>query len=160
MFSKNFTCLGLVVLFIGCNREDQTRSVSGGWLKGNPDEKFSTIANQFRGFDATMAEMGYRYIELYWAGRDGNWEYAGYQTKNIKSALTHGLERRPKKASSSQIFLEQTLPQMSETIASKDSAVFMERFDQFTQSCNACHVMEKVEFIKIKPPLHRISPAH
>lgn len=51
-----------------------------GWLsQGSVEERFAVVASQLRGFDVAMVEVGYRYGELYWAGRDGNWEFAAYQ---------------------------------------------------------------------------------
>ena len=50
------------------------------WLvQGSSDERFVKIASQLRGFDVAMVETGYRYGELYWAGRDENYDYARYQ---------------------------------------------------------------------------------
>ena len=96
-------------------------SGEGGWLKGTTDEKFDTVAKQLRGFDMAMVETGYRYVELYWAGYDGNWGYADYQAKKIRVAIENGLERRPKRAESAQAFLTQALPLVEESIAQKNA---------------------------------------
>jgi len=75
-------CLSMVVFLFACNYRDKNKS-SGpdGWLKGDESQKFETIAKQLRGFDMAMVETGYRYQELYWAGKDENWEYASYQVE-------------------------------------------------------------------------------
>ncbi len=52
-----------------------------------------------------MVETGYRYQELYWEGQDQNWDYAGYHLNKIKIAIENGLERRPKRAKSTENFL-------------------------------------------------------
>ena len=52
-----------------------------------------------------MVEIGYRYQELYWAGADSNWEYAGYQLAKIDLALANARERRPKRQASAARFL-------------------------------------------------------
>lgn len=116
------------------------------------------MAEQLRGFDVAMVETGYRYIELYWAGKEKNWDYARYQADKIKTTITHGLKRRPKRAASAQSFLEISLPQLTEAIVRKDSNAFADRFQVLTHSCNACHAMENMGFIKISQPRHRLSP--
>jgi len=131
------------------------------WLMNEPgaDERFAKVARQLRGFEVTMAEIGYRYGELYWAGRDRNWQYAAYQAKKIQTALARGVERRPKRARSAQV-LGGALPQLEEAIAASDAALFDERFRVLTQSCNACHQSENKPFIAVAPPAERHSPVH
>src|SRR3990172_9440034 len=112
--------LMVVFLFACCSRDENKPSGADGWLKGDENQKFETIAKQFRGFDMAMVETGYRYQELYWAGKDENWEYAAYQAEKIKVAVENGLERRPKRAVSAQDFLNIALPEMDSSIASRD----------------------------------------
>ncbi|MBI5472306.1 MAG: hypothetical protein HY961_08175 [Ignavibacteriae bacterium] len=130
------------------------------WLKGTSDEKFHTVARQLRGFDMAMMETAHRYTELYWAGRDGNWQYAKYQAEKIRTAIENGLQRRPKRAASAQTFLTFVLPEMLTAIEKQDSSLFWNRFGALTSTCNACHEAEKVAFINVAPPETRLSPAH
>lgn len=67
----------LASLFIvGCQKGNENTenheapAGPGGWLQGDTQEKFHTLAEQLRGFDVAMVETGYRYIELYWAGKE------------------------------------------------------------------------------------------
>jgi hypothetical protein len=47
----------------------------GGWYKRlSPDARAAAIERQLRGFETTMAEVAYRYTEMYFGGVDGNWE--------------------------------------------------------------------------------------
>ena len=40
------------------------------WLaEGSTEQRFLKVARHFRGLDQAMIEIGYRYEELYWAGR-------------------------------------------------------------------------------------------
>lgn len=105
------------------------------------------VARHLRGFDMAMVETSHRYAELYWAGIDGNWGYADYQLKKIRTAVENGLERRPKRAASAQTFLTMVIPHLEEAIVHKDSAKFWNRFDTFTSTCNTCHKDEQVPFI-------------
>lgn len=158
VFSMIMGMLLIVVLF-SCNNNKENKPVGAdGWLKGAESEKFETVARQLRGFDMAMVETGYRYQELYWAGKDENWEYATYQSGKIRTAIGNGLERRPKRAASAQNFLTIALPQMDSAIASRDTLQFKQAFDALTANCMACHALEKVPFFTVKTPVERQSP--
>jgi hypothetical protein len=128
---------------------------SDGWLTGDAHQKFDTLANQLGGFDQTMIEVGYRYIELYWAGQDENWEYARYQIDEMRSAMESGFVRRPARETSAQGFMNNALPAIEEAVARGDAELFQERFRNLTLNCNACHVMEDVRFIVVEEPTVR-----
>jgi hypothetical protein len=67
-----------------------------GWLSRlGPDARVAAIERQFRGFETTMAEVAYRYTEMYFGALDGNWGYAEHMAHTMGDALTTGLERRP-----------------------------------------------------------------
>jgi len=142
----------------GETRDTSTDSGKDGWLKGNEEEKFDVIANQLRGFDMAMAETGYRYNELFWAGADQNWEYARYQLKKIRLTIENGLERRPKRSESAQDFLNNSIPEMERVINLEDTANFNMGFSLFTNACNHCHAKENVPFFNVRPPINRQSP--
>jgi hypothetical protein len=128
------------------------------WLTDEREEQVVQLERQLRGFDVAMMETGYRYVELYWAGRDANWDAAGYHAGKIRLAIGNGLERRPKRAASAQPFLAGPLAATEAAIAARDPELFAERFESLTAGCNACHAMEKVAFFEVRPPDHRISP--
>lgn len=152
------TVLTIIFLsFLACNTNPE-QNIQGKWIKGTEAQKLETIEKQFRGFDNTMVETGYRYQELYWAGKDQNWEYANYQLEKIQLAIENGLERRPKRAKSAEHFLKYALSEMKKSIKSKDTAVFNTNFQTLTINCNNCHAMEKVPFFAVKLPLERQSP--
>ena len=60
----------------------------GGWLvRLAPDARTAAIERQFRGFETTMAEVAYRYTEMYWGGVDGNWGYAEHMARELGNAI-------------------------------------------------------------------------
>lgn len=148
------------VALLACQSPSESTDVlpDGKWLEGSDQEKIHSIEKQFRGFGNTMWETGYRYQELYWAGMDKNWEYAEHQLEELAEAVEYGLVRRPKRAESAQYFLNQSIPQMEEAIEQKDSLVFFEEFKLLTESCNSCHAMEEMPFLKVQTPTQRQSP--
>ncbi len=114
------------------------------WLKGTTEEKFAQIERHFRGLDVAMAEIGYRYGELHFAAKERNWEYAEYQTEKIDLTMRLALERRPKRAASSQAFLNEDIPAVMRAIESKNAAQMRRALEQFHNSCIACHRRENI----------------
>lgn len=130
----------------------------GSWICGTEQEKIEIIEKQFRGFDNTMVETGYRYQELFWAGKDRNWDYASYQLEKIEVAIENGLQRRPKRKKSADYFLSTAIPAMKNAINSGNQEQFEAEFQLFTNQCNYCHSMEKVPFFRVDKPVSRQSP--
>ncbi len=128
-----------------------------GWLKGSAKEKFGAIANQLRGNDVAMPEIGYRFQELYWAGLDGNWEHAKYQIGKIRLAMDLARQRRPNREKSYQVFYRTGLAPLETIIAARDGAAFPSGMAAFTQSCNACHASENLAFFHVALPVNRTS---
>ena len=127
------------------------------WLRGLVDERFATVATQLRGFDVAMVEVGYRYGELTWAGRDRNWPYAAYQLEKIETAIRNGVVRRPKRGASARM-IEEPLAQLRAAAEQHDPVAFDTAFATLTTTCNACHVAEQVAFVQVAPPVDRRSP--
>jgi hypothetical protein len=154
---KHIFYFTIVLLTFSC-QQNTTNPAQGKWISGSEQDQIETIERQFRGFDMTMVETGYRYKELYWAGQDQNWEYALYQLEKIKKTIKNGLQRRPKRAKSAEFFLTSVLPNMKENIQQQDTNIFNQNFDLLTRNCNACHAMEDVAYFTVKTPLDRPSP--
>lgn len=146
----------LIIALQSCNQTaTETETWESEWLGQTHQEMIDNVEEQFQGFSRTMTENSYRYQELYWAGQDQNWEYAEYQREHIVEALEQGFVRRPEHEASSQQFMEVALPEIEEVIKSADKEQFLESFNRLTNSCNTCHQMEEVSFIKVATPENR-----
>ena len=132
----------------------------GGWyVRLKPDARPAAIERQFRGFETTMAEVAYRYTEMYFGGVDGNWDYAAHMAEHLGDALTAGLERRPQyRKSAEALFLKGPYPQVMDAIKAKDAALFKQRIETLRAACTACHAAEAHPFIKIGVPTVRRNP--
>src|SRR5947209_17404639 len=121
------------------------------WLvKLSPAARTEAIQRQLRGFETTMAEVAYRYTEMYWGGMDGNWEYAAHMHEELGKALELGLERRPVyRKSAEQLFLKGAFVQIGEAIQNEDAALFKDRIETLRHSCSAGDSPEKDGFITI-----------
>lgn len=160
--SHIFSYAMIPIFLLACTPSTETTTYpelgSEGWLKGSTDEKLEEVAHQLGGFSRTMVEVSYRFSELYWAGEDENWKYADHQLEHIIEAMEDGLKRRPVRAASAVEFMEKTIPEMEEAIASEDKDSFLAGYKTFTAGCNACHAKEGEGFIVIQHPLTRLSP--
>ena len=132
----------------------------GGWLaRLSPSARVAAIERQLRGFETTMAEVSYRYSEMYFGALHGNWGYAEHMAHGLGSAITLGLERRPQYRSSADvIFFKVAYPQLLESIKAKDLKLFKQRIEGLRAACTACHAAEAHPFIKIGVPTVRHNP--
>lgn len=135
---------------------DSATAGSTSWLLGTTEQRFETIAEQFRGFGVTMMEVDRRYQELYFAGGDANWDYAAYQIEEMEEAIEYGLQRRPKRAASAAM-LAPALDAVKAAVSVHDADAFQQAFQNLTATCNACHLAEDVPFIKVATPTRRVS---
>ncbi|HKY28604.1 MAG TPA: hypothetical protein VJM12_11760 [Pyrinomonadaceae bacterium] len=127
---------------------DSNGSPPPDWLTGSTEQRFLKVERQLRGLDQAMAEIGYRYGELLRASRDRNWDYARYQTEKIDLSLKLALERRPKRAPSSQPFLNEDLPAVLHAIRSQDGQQLDGALERLHNSCIACHRAENVLYFR------------
>jgi len=132
----------------------------GGWYKRlTPDARAAAIERQLRGFETTMAEVAYRYTEMYFGGIDGNWEYAAHMAHELGGAISVGLERRPQyRKNADALFLKGPYVQVMDAIKAKDLALFKQRIEAMRAACTACHAAEQHAFIKIGVPTVRRNP--
>jgi len=149
---KKTIILILTFGLFACNHQSEKKTAQGEWIKGTEAEQIKTVEKQFRSFDNSMVETDYRYQDLYWAGQDQNWQYDEYQLEKIKIAIENGLERRPKRAKSTENFLTYVLPEMKKTLEIKVTVIFNKNFQTMTINCISCHAMEKVPFFSVQIP--------
>jgi hypothetical protein len=140
------------LLLYSCQNAGDEAVGKDGWLTGDSRQKFETVANHLGGFGRAMWEVDYRFQELYWAGRDENWEYAAHQIEELEETLEDGLERRPARAQSAQQFLTVALPGLEEAIEKRSPELFESRFTVLMNTCNSCHVLEEMQFIRVGIP--------
>jgi len=127
------------------------------WLAGNTSARFDQVGRQLRGLDVTMIEIDHRFTELFYAGKDGNWDYAKYQAQKIDHALRLALERRPKRVTSAQPFLDHDLRAVLATIESRKLEQFDRSMGRLRVACVKCHTEENVPYFTVELPQQRAS---
>ena len=105
-----------------------------------------------------MLSLGLRYQNLYWAAKQGQWEFAEYQTEEMHEALETIPAREPELAETLEVFLEAAYPDIQEAAASKDWDRFSASFDRLRENCMACHSANDHGFIRLPIPKHATSP--
>lgn len=130
------------------------------WIHADAQQALPQIERQLRGFDTTMAEVGYRFTELYFAGQDRNWPYAEYQLEKLEHTIRLGLERRPKRAASAEEFLNSALPAVTDMVKRHDTETFTGAMERLRSECMKCHVAENVPHFTVHLPEHPAAPLH
>jgi hypothetical protein len=136
-------------------------STKSNWLMdtNSSDARFKKIEKQLRGFDLAMVEVGYRFNSFYFAIKDKNYPLAEYQWDKIKKAIENGIERRPKRETNSKtMFLNTQYKSMKKLLVKQESKQIWEEYNRTKQTCNACHVAERVPFIEVIDPQYRWQP--
>ncbi len=136
---------------------ERSPQASAAWLRGEGDARFAQIENHLRGLDVAMMEIGYRYTELFFAVRDRNWDYADYQMGKIELALKLAIERRPKRATSANAFLNEDWPAVQAGVRTRKPEPAAEAMDRLRTACMKCHVAEQVPFFSVQPPARRLT---
>ncbi len=152
----------IISIIFFCNLfAENNYSTKSNWLletKTN-EQKFKKIQKQFRGFDLTMVEVGYRFNSFYFAIKDKNYDLAHYQLDKIKKAIENGTERRPKRKKNSEtMFLNAQYKAMDKALSTKNLQQIQKEYINTKQLCNACHIAEKVPFIHVIDPNYRWQP--
>ena len=128
-------------------------STHSSWLMNinSTEGRFMAVEEQLRGFDTAMVEVGYRYEALKKALSSHNYELADYHLEKIKTAIELGYIRRSaRKEASQNYFLNSVYKEFQEALKTKNDTMIINSFDNLKNSCNACHVNQKVGFIVIE----------
>ena len=107
--------------------------------------------------DLMNAVIQPRYIKLWLAGKNGDWEYAEYERHNIGGALARVATAVPSykgqpMASLNAAFATPSLAELETAIRQKDAAAFERAYGDLTAGCNQCHQATNHQMVVIKVP--------
>ena len=131
------------------------QSPDNDWRKtGSHDEKLNNVIKVIPSTADIMFQMGERYRNLYWAGKQGKWEFAHYQTEEMQSLIKELILTRPNRAATAQAFLLDAFKDFENAIAQKDWPEFQDAFALMRERCMTCHRQNEHAFIVLnkKPP--------
>jgi mono/diheme cytochrome c family protein len=98
-----------------------------------------------------------RHIKLGIAGKARNWEYAAYESSELRNAFGRIGRTVPvyRKQALPDVFAQNILPSMDKldaAIKAKDGAGFDTAYKEVTASCNNCHGALEHGFVVIREP--------
>jgi len=134
---------------------------SDDWRKSaDDDEKLENVIKVIPSTSDLMFQMGHRYQNLYWAAKQGKWEFADYQIEEMQSLIKKLMITRPKRRETADNFLGYAFNGYEDAIENKDWPRFQKAFDKMRLACERCHKQNGHEFIKLqKTPAKGHSPA-
>lgn len=94
-----------------------------------------------------MIQMGDRYKNLYWAGKQAKWQFAEYQVEEMESLIKTLMITRPKRAATAQQFLDSGIGKLRTAFERKDSKAFFSAFEYTRGRCMTCHGQNDHAFI-------------
>lgn len=151
--------IGGLILFIGFAAVAAAGEPDADWRKtATPQEKLEKLIEAMPGAGTLMMEMGSRYQNLYWAARQGKWEFAAYQAEEMKELLEVLMIARPKRAVSAREFSERVFPVLEPAIRARNWQRFAAAFERMRQECVACHAKNEHGFITLPVPKRAPSP--
>jgi hypothetical protein len=128
------------------------------WLSGAPTDasRWSRLEFVLRGTDVQMNEIGDRYLKLYDALADKNYDLALYHWEKIRNGMQGAALKRPKRRDNAEaIFLNTTYEEVRKAFASKNEKTAWDGFQQARGACMACHGAEKMDWLNNQPMFRR-----
>lgn len=120
------------------------------WRKtGSDQEKIDNLVKVVPGASNLMLQMGERYRNLYWAGKQGKWQFVEYQIEEMQDLVETLMITRPKRAATAKEFLDTGFGKFPTAIADKDWKQFSAAFTHLRKSCMTCHGQNDHAFITL-----------
>ncbi|MEX2216516.1 MAG: hypothetical protein WD768_20555 [Phycisphaeraceae bacterium] len=109
-----------------------------------------------------MADVGYHYSNLWFAGQNENWPLAQFMMNEVKSHLRWAVRIIPKRKTNAGLEVDltgilggletSTLKDLEQTIKDKSKAKFTEAYKMQLTACMSCHQATSKEFIRLQVP--------
>ena len=126
---------------------------------GDQEEKLNNIVQVIPSAADIMFQMGERYRNLYWAGKQGKWEFAQYQTEEMQRLVKTLIITSPKRADTAKVFLHDAFDGYGKAINDKDWGKFQNAFENMRVRCMACHIQNEHAYVVLnKQPMKGNSP--
>ena len=124
------------------------------------DDKLKVLADIQPGLGVIMQEIGRRFTAIFYAARNGNWDLANYELKELREAQEVAETTRPNRKDSLISFEETFLGgdtdaaegTLQDAINKKNFLAFSRSFKSAIGGCNGCHQAAGFSFIKYRLP--------
>ncbi len=126
---------------------------------GSDAAKLSKLVELVPNTAIWMQQMGHRYGDLYYAAKQGKWDFAAYQAEEIEKLIAYVATARPKRAASALAFRDAIFPSLHQVIEQRDWSTFEPAFALLSSECMSCHVDNDHAFVVLPmPPRRHHSP--
>ncbi len=153
----NILLIAIVLLATG---QVQAATDNRDWRQGGTDkERLENVVRVIPSAADIMFQMGERYRNLYWAGKQGKWKFAQYQTEEMHRLIEKLIITRPNRAATAETFLRDAFEGFEIAITDKDWKKFTAAFEHMRERCMACHIQNEHAFVELnKRPAKGNSP--
>lgn len=133
-------------------------SVSDWRKSADTQQKLERLIEALPNAANIMIEVGARYQNLYWAAKQGKWEFADYQAEELKELIEKLQIVSPKRADTARGFLSVVFPVLPEAVKTRDWKKFEVAFEQMRHECMICHGKNEMGFVQLPVPRRATSP--
>ncbi len=125
----------------------------GVW-SGHREMTLEEVAVIQPGLARIMPEVGDRTWKLYYAAKEGHWELAKFQWKEIQELMELGSFTRPKHEDALQQFMTEDWAPVGKAIDNQDFYTLEEAFSKAIEQANAYHELKDRPYIRWRLPDH------
>jgi hypothetical protein len=149
------------VLLVGAITFATRPSLSIADESQKPRTDLQTNDSRARDQAQAMADVGYRFANLWFATANTNWPLAKYYSESLRSHLKSAIEIRPIRTTKSggEVNLERMLKAVTDTMDGLDGAIdsksvvqFENAFHQTMAACYSCHAACDKAYLRLRIP--------
>jgi hypothetical protein len=105
------------------------------------------------GFGEFMGYVQVHHAKLWYAGRNANWELAGFELDEIREAMDNVRKYEKDRPETRLIgMIDPALDKMQDAIDRRDVELFKSSYSLLTNTCNSCHTAANYGFNVVKVP--------
>ena len=127
---------------------------SSASLQSKIDSLEKKLASTYKpGFGEFMSNIQVHHAKLWFAGKEQNWELAGFEMHEIAEAIDAIKEYQTEREESKKVdMLKPSLDAVNDAIQKKDPSLFNSSYVLLTNTCNSCHKAVNFGFNIVKVP--------
>lgn len=111
------------------------------------------------GLGEIMAQTAQRHAKLWLAGQAGNWPLAAYEMDELEEGFEDAEKYHPSHKSITRPmaeliaqYMDPSMQELAQAIETKNAQAFVQRYEQLTAACNACHQASGFGFNRVVKP--------
>ena len=143
----------IIILSLGLLSISHSVTAADWRNTASANDKINNLIQVMPGASVIMLQMGERYRNLYWAGKQGKWKFAEYQIEEMQDLIQALMITRPKRAKTANKFMLTAFNLFPEAIEKQSWQKFSVAFKNMHKQCMICHIENNHSFIvlPIKP---------